>query len=107
MPPLIPFHYGPWLFNGLPGLILKVEDDKGQFLFECIELNTNKTSTSVFKSYSDAVKITKAALKLKKKMLAENFTEYMRVEEGKIILRDGETFIQPNKPYNPLDLSHK
>lgn len=105
--PLIPFHYGPWLFNGLPGLILKVEDDKGQFLFECIELNTNKASTSVFKEYSDAVKISKTGLRLKKKLLAENYTEYMKVEEGKTILRDGEPFIQPNKPYNPIDLSGK
>jgi len=31
--PDIPVSYGPWKFNGLPGLILSVEDDKKYFSF--------------------------------------------------------------------------
>lgn len=34
----IPFSMGPWLFNGLPGLILRIEDEKKQFAFECVEI---------------------------------------------------------------------
>jgi GLPGLI family protein len=30
----IPTTYGPWKFNGLPGLIMKVTDDKGWFIWE-------------------------------------------------------------------------
>jgi len=34
----IPINDGPWKFFGLPGLILKVNDTEGQFIFECIGL---------------------------------------------------------------------
>lgn len=35
----IPISDGPWKFYGLPGIILKVEDDKGIFLFEAIGIS--------------------------------------------------------------------
>ncbi len=31
--PDIPFSDGPWKFNGLPGLILRINDDKGHYAF--------------------------------------------------------------------------
>jgi GLPGLI family protein len=31
----IPSHLGPWKFSGLPGLILKINDDKNEYVFEC------------------------------------------------------------------------
>jgi len=33
--PEIPSNNGPWKFGGLPGLILKISDDKRNFIFEC------------------------------------------------------------------------
>jgi len=33
--PEIPSNNGPWKFGGLPGLILKISDDKHNFIFEC------------------------------------------------------------------------
>ena len=36
----IPVSNGPWKFNGLPGLILKVIDDQRYFSFECTAIET-------------------------------------------------------------------
>ena len=35
--PEIPFPYVPMKFSGLPGLIVKITDDKGDFDFELIK----------------------------------------------------------------------
>lgn len=44
----IPINDGPWKLRGLPGLILKAEDKKGDFLFECIEMqNMDKGAISI------------------------------------------------------------
>lgn len=34
----IPYHDGPWKLYGLPGLILKADDVKGDFIFNCIAI---------------------------------------------------------------------
>ena len=34
--PDIPVEYGPWKFGGLPGLIMKVSDDDGIYVFEAV-----------------------------------------------------------------------
>lgn len=36
----IPLMDGPWKLHGLPGLIMKAEDDKGHYTFECIGIKS-------------------------------------------------------------------
>lgn len=38
----IPISDGPWKLCGLPGLILKAEDSKRDFIFECIEIEEGR-----------------------------------------------------------------
>ncbi len=104
----IPYKMGPWFFNGLPGLILKVSDDKNQFDFECIELNTSNVTTKVFKKYASPKIVTKQILKAKKKLKAQNMAAFMQAEDGVIVTNQsgngfaGKVF---DKPYNPIDLT--
>ena len=37
----IPISEGPWKIDGLPGMILKAYDSKGQYSFECFQIKTN------------------------------------------------------------------
>ncbi len=102
----IPISAGPWLFNGLPGLILKVTDSKEQFLFECIELNTKSNTTKVYKPYPNTIAITKRKLQSLKKLWIQNPLEFMQAEEGSTITVNGRAPVKrPNKPYNPIDLT--
>lgn len=39
--PDIPANAGPWKFNGLPGVILKVEDSQRHFCWVCVAINQN------------------------------------------------------------------
>lgn len=104
----IPFSMGPWLFNGLPGLILKVHDDKKQFLFECMELNTQNSSTKVFKPYKNVQLIDAKKLKAKKKLLEQNIILFMQAEDGVSVTTDGgKPAVMKNKPYNPIDIYNK
>ncbi len=41
--PEIPFAYGPYKFRGLPGLILKMEEDTGVYSFEALSVQFEKT----------------------------------------------------------------
>lgn len=103
--PSIPLNIGPWLFNGLPGLILKVSDTKNQFVFECVELNTPNSTTKVYKPYTDLQKISKKTLEAKKKLLAQNFIEYEQ-SEGHTLTENGHAPTKrPDKPYNPIELA--
>ena len=102
----IPLPYGPWFFNGLPGLILKISDTQNQFAFECIELNVDKKNMNVYKPYTDCISVAKKRLKDKKKFYLQNPLEYMVTQTGKTISGgNGLSLKRPNKPYNPIDLS--
>lgn len=105
----IPFSMGPWLFNGLPGLILKVSDDKGQFDFECIELNSSASDASLFKPYENVKKIDKGKLKAKKRLKEQNYIAFLEAEEGVTVTVTGSNGAnekpKANKPYNPIELT--
>lgn len=108
--PSIPFNSGPWLFNSLPGLILRASDEKEQFVFECMELNTGIYTTKVFKPYVSCSLISKSKLQAKKKMSIANPLAFMQAESGKIgtsVGGDGSPERRPDGPYNPIDLSQQ
>lgn len=103
----IPVSKGPWLFNGLPGLILKVDDDKGQFDFECIELNIPNNITNVFIPYFKVRYVSKNVYQQKKKLFSQNVVEFLKAESGVTVTSSNGTEVKrPNKPYNPLDISN-
>lgn len=44
----IPITEGPWKFGGLPGLILKVEDDKKEHIMEALQVRKHDSDISYF-----------------------------------------------------------
>ena len=47
----IPRSDGPWKFSGLPGLILAVQDTRGDFVFTCIAIENKKSTPIRFWTY--------------------------------------------------------
>ncbi len=112
----IPIQEGPWKFCGLPGLILRIEDEKGAYIFNCIKIKQiNKPIMSANylyqkSSYEDVSKFLEECYK--------DFNAYMRKInpdwEFSIAKRDKVTGkvtfhkVGPNeilpKPYNPIEL---
>lgn len=72
----IPIENGPWKFAGLPGLILKVYDDKKLYDFECVKIEKNKISFPIKKySYTGYRLIDRKQLLQLVKQLNENYFE--------------------------------
>jgi GLPGLI family protein len=95
--PDIPVSNGPWKFDGLPGLILKVYDTNKKFVFECIGIETGKTfpvKTYNSKDYQQANR--DRILQLLNK-IDENYflLSGTRVEGGNINTRRGKTTRKP------------
>lgn len=73
----IPVNDGPWKLSGLPGLILRAEDSKGDFSFNCIEIkNVNLGIISIPKH--KYIKCSREALKQIKIKSAKDPDGYLR-----------------------------
>lgn len=120
--PEIPFPYGPMKFSGLPGLIVKITDDKGDFDFELVKsVSDSKLKGKLVKiekrRYTDAVETTQAKLKKAQKNADANAAAVLAsygtiiIGEGQDILRkkekEREKMREENKKYaNPLELEY-
>jgi GLPGLI family protein len=98
----IPTNNGPWKFGGLPGLILKVSDQKQSFVFECIGMEKLK-KTEPIKFYD--LRYTKVS----RKGLDKLYRRFLDDAIGYIIVntRIGNQFgteHSPKLPYNPIEL---
>jgi GLPGLI family protein len=58
--PEIPVSDGPWKFSGLPGLIFKVEESNGYFSYECISVEKEDQSKSIYIDRYKVIPATKA-----------------------------------------------
>ncbi len=115
--PEIPFPYGPMKFSGLPGLVIKITDDKGDFDFELIKSLPNSQLkdrlVNIKKSrYTDAVETTQAKLRQAQKNADANTAGILASYETTIIkgqemVREREKQREENKKYaNPLELEN-
>lgn len=106
--PSIPFSMGPWMLNGLPGLILKAEDEKKEYSFTCMELGTDSSYTKVFEPYPNHRDISKKKMREIKYVYRTDYMSFINGVSGKSVTltkTDGAPARGKIKPYNPIDLS--
>lgn len=107
--PSIPYPMGPWFLNGLPGLILKAEDEKKEITFECIELNVPADYVATFKAFDNPKEITEKKYKELKALFVRDYYTFASEIEGKgftVTDKNGNPTKPKPRPYNPIDKSN-
>ena len=99
--PKIPISDGPWKFWGLPGLILKITDDKSEYSFECVAIEKPKYVNKIY-IVDNYINTTKAKFDDTFKKFYENPRAAMEAS-GKI--KSGLPDKIKSRPYNPIELS--
>ena len=103
--PDIPISEGPWKFTGLPGLIMKIYDDKKEKIFECIQVENVSWSDPILKT-----KIGRSTVKTTK----ENFYKQLRqfhdnpsafINNNSRVTTNAPRRVQAKIWYNPIELS--
>ena len=117
--PEIPFPYGPYKFSGLPGLIVKITDDKGEFDFELVKsVSDSKLKGKLINikknRFTEAVETTQRKLKQAVRNADANAAAVLAsygttIIQGQEMLRqrekEREKAIEENKKYeNPIEL---
>jgi len=113
--PEIPLPYGPYKFSGLPGLIIKITDDKGDWDFELVKsVSDSKLKgklVNIRKSrYTGAVETTQSKLKLASKNADANGAAILSsygttIVKGQEMVRQRQKEKEEiNKYENPIEL---
>ncbi|WP_326982115.1 GLPGLI family protein [Chryseobacterium sp. MYb264] len=116
--PEIPFPYGPYKFSGLPGLIIKITDDKGDYDFELVKSvpysKLRGRLVNIKKSrYTEAIETTQPKLKQALKNADMNAASALAsygttIVQGQEIARQREKEREENRKYeNPIELENE
>lgn len=97
----IPISNGPWKFKGLPGLILKAEDDKNEISFECIAIEQVKWMGEIYMAHRKYVRTTKSAYE----KVLRNFMDNPAAFIKPVLNADLPAKASKSRPYNPIELS--
>ncbi|MEC5158382.1 GLPGLI family protein [Chryseobacterium sp. MP_3.2] len=100
----IPVFDGPYKFQGLPGLILKLTDTKNNFLFKAIAIEKNKYINTNSKM-GKVIPTTKEKYAELKKNSVTNFIQFIN-STSEVMVSPVNTSEKPKeKPYNPIELN--
>ena len=100
-----PMPFGPYKFNGLPGLIFEIADEKNDYSFQLYKFKNRKKKNVILHNYPKAKKVTK------KQYILARHNDAIHPMEGtikedpdmpKIILKRK---IEKEKSYNPIELT--
>ena len=102
--PDIPLSNGPWKFNGLPGLILKVEDADRDYSFECTALYSVDWKSPIYLSKRKKdIETTREKFRQAEKTAMSNPNAVIG-NSGLITVPKGEKMVTIILPYNPIEL---
>ncbi|UEQ78630.1 GLPGLI family protein [Chryseobacterium arthrosphaerae] len=113
--PEIPLPYGPYKFSGLPGLIVKITDDKGDYDFELVKSVSDsklkgKLITIRKSRYTEAIETTQQKLKQAMRNADANTAAVLAsygttIIKGQEIARQRQKEREENRKYeNPIEL---
>ena len=102
--PDIPLSNGPWKFNGLPGLILKVEDADRDYSFECTALYRVGWKSPIYLSKRKKdIETTREKFRQAEKAAMNNPNAVIG-NSGLVTVPKGEKIVTKILPYNPIEL---
>ena len=102
--PDIPLSNGPWKFNGLPGLILKVEDADWDYSFECTALYRVGWKSPIYLSKRKKdIETTREKFRQAEKAAMNNPNAVIG-NSGLVTVPKGEKIVTKILPYNPIEL---
>ncbi|WP_124640090.1 MULTISPECIES: GLPGLI family protein [Amniculibacterium] len=101
----IPLPFGPYKFNKLPGLILEVYDDKGDYRFEMYSFKKRKYLCKSANINANAKFVSKSKIfDYKRNDMAnqDKYNDYIEDPETLKLLK--QKILEKSKKYNPLEL---
>ncbi len=107
----LPWNEGPYKFRGLPGLIVKIEDTKGNFIFECVEIQRLRQKQPIVLNNKDFIKTSRSEYRKLVKAGFDNPYQVLIGDQGNNIKMNEETKnmlkanLQKPLPYNPIELN--
>lgn len=97
---------GPWKFTGLPGLILKVVETKGHFIFECKGIE--KVNYELLAPVEKGEKVSPAQFFALNKLFMEDPLPFLsNGKNGSSFTLDNPPANLSKRPYNPMELTEK
>ena len=98
----IPINNGPYVFQGLPGLIMEIEDSNKEYYFVVVAIDKN-TKPIYLRNESKILKVTREQLRKVEKTYYDNPGQFI---PGKAYNQDGSPMQVKLKsePYNPIEL---
>jgi len=95
---------GPWKFHGLPGLILKVEDENKEYIYECTALyHPNRFSPIYRKKNRKEIKTVRSKFLVAKARAMNNPLSELKNDPRIISMKTPEGGIYKKIAYNPIE----
>lgn len=97
----VPVNNGPYIFEGLPGLILEIEDSKNKYHFTAVGID-KKPMDIYLRNDKEILRISRAKFREVEKTYHDNPGAF----HGKALNEDGSPMIVKSKPllYDPFEL---
>jgi GLPGLI family protein len=103
--PEIPLSYGPWKFHGLPGLILELEDDTGEYHYKATALHRAEPRTELVQWVVSARKVSKEKAVNALRYMFAHPAKFVEESYGLVFSYNGEMVVDSHYyAYNPIEL---